>query len=97
MRKRAFSFFGILLATSIASAEYRVFDLEITDQKTGNVRHVTSNLDDIQYPGYYPLNTGETIKIGDTWMCYKNRTENYQTYCSNPRSAPREPAAAVVK
>ncbi len=81
-----------LLVAGSAQAEYRVFELEITDQTTGVARMVVGTLDDIQYRGYYPVKGSEQIKINDTWMCHKNRTQNYRTYCPSPRA----PASAVV-
>ncbi len=89
-----FSTFLVVIAfVCSAYAEYRVFELEITDQKTGSVRKVKGTLDDIQYRGYYPVAETEEIKIADTWVCHKNRTENYRTFCPSPRA----PASLVVK
>lgn len=82
-----------LAFTSSALAEYRVFELEITDQKTGTSRKVIGTLDDIQYRGYHPVGEAEQVKINDTWMCYKNQTQNYRSYCPSPRA----PASPVVK
>ena len=87
----------ILIATLGIScavhAEYRVFELEITDQKTGKARKSVGTLDDIQYRGYYPVGESEQVTIADTWVCHKNRTENYRTYCPSPRA----PASPMVK
>lgn len=66
-------------------AEYRVFELVISDQTAGASRTVTSTLDDIQYPGYYPLKTNETIAIRETWMCWGRQGEHVKP-CPNPRA-----------
>lgn len=99
MRKlpTVFSFISLLVCLLISEgawAEYRVFDLEITNTETGQTRNVLSTLDDIQYPGYYPLRAQETIRISDTWMCWK-RSDHFQRYCPNPNNTDlnRAPAA----
>jgi len=78
---------GIGFVTS-AKAEYRVFVLKIEDSTTGQSRTVTTTLDHIQYPEYYPVRTSETVSISETWMC-RNRSDfsqdPAQKYCTNPR------------
>lgn len=93
MVTRFITLIATLAFTCAADAEYRVFELEITDQTTGSVRKVVGTLDDIQYRGYHPVKENEQIKINDTWMCHKNRTQNYRTYCPSPRA----PASPVVQ
>ena len=70
----------------IAQAEYRVFELAITETATNTTRTVISTLDDIQYPGYFPLKANETISIQDTWMCW-GRHGKHVKHCPNPRTS----------
>jgi hypothetical protein len=65
-----------------ASAEYRAFELLITNQVTGQSRIVISTLDHIQFPQYYPLNAGEIAEYQTSWMCWDN-TSHQQT-CPKP-------------
>lgn len=71
-----------------ARAEYRVFVLKIEDSTTGQSRNVTTTLDHIQYPEYYPVRATEKVSISETWMC-RNRSDVSQDvaqkYCTNPR------------
>lgn len=66
-----------------AQAELRAFQLKITNITSGNIRYVTSRLDDLQYPGYFPLAQNEIIEIEKTWMCY-DRTDYANTLCEAP-------------
>lgn len=81
---RLFVFLVFLTSTSSAFAEYRAFLLEISDPKTDKARQVTSNLDHQQYPTYYVLQPGETIRILDTWMCWE-RSDHFQEICAPPK------------
>ncbi len=72
--------------TTQARAEYRAFSLVITNSQTGATRLVTSTLDDIQYPTYYPLRRYENRSIQSTWMCW-GRTSDFKPICASPRSA----------
>ncbi len=90
-----FIFFILLKFNS--HAEYRAFELAITNPTTNQSRVVLSNLDHLQYPMYYPLQKDERIQIVSTWMC-RDRTDNFQAICAKP--APPEatlakPVAAV--
>ena len=78
---------GTLGATPKARAEYRAFTLAITNVQTGQARTVTSNLDDIQYAGYYPVRKTESIQIAATWMCW-GRTGWGKRVCPNPKANP---------
>jgi hypothetical protein len=84
---------------SLAHAEYRVFQLSIQDQKTGTERVVMSNLDNLQYPGYYYVKPTETVTIKDTWMCWRRSDRSQdpeQKYCTNPKSlAPLAPKVST--
>lgn len=76
-------------------AEYRVYELEIESpapqtqpaNQIANqikVRRIFSSLDDRQYPGYYPLAKGESIRYLDSWMCYQSGA-GFKPYCPKPR------------
>ena len=88
----------ILLAiASPAQAEYRAFLLTVTNTQTSLTRTVVSTLDDIQYPGYFPLRTYETIAITETWMCRGRQGEGVRP-CTNPRAsspAPNPPPSSL--
>lgn len=58
---------------------------------TTDFRLVKSNLDEGQYPYYYPLAPDETISELETWMC-RGRTGGFQEICENPNT-PRAPAS----
>ncbi len=74
---------AILLTSLAAEAEYRAFELAITDTKTGKIRKVTTTLDHIQFSGYHPVATFETVTIEATWMC-KQRGDWFTDICPNP-------------
>lgn len=74
------SFLILFLLQPSAQAEYRVFQLQITDTQTGKERQVQSTMDHIQYPRYYPLAKDETITLVDSWMCWEN-TNNFRPAC----------------
>jgi hypothetical protein len=76
---------SIFLRPEISRAEYRAFDLIIIVDGSKSVRHVLSNLDPVQYVGYYSLNAHEKIYYEDTWMC-KGRTGDFQPICPNPKA-----------
>jgi hypothetical protein len=80
-----FLFAAFLMASGFvpAHAEYRVFQLTITDGKTGQSRVVLSTLDHIQYPQYHAVNTTDTIAIQATWRCW-GRSDWFKGYCPNP-------------
>ncbi len=65
-----------------AQAEYRAFELVITNNVTGHERIVLSSLDPDQYRGYHPLDANETINYRDTWMCKGNTAE--KNICAKP-------------
>ncbi len=72
--------------TNSAKAEYRVYELVITDTTTGKSRTVASTLDNLQYRDYYPVKLAETVEIQDTWMCWP-RTDYYKRLCPNPKTS----------
>jgi len=87
MHKLLFTILTLLALPALA--EYRVFELVITNTTSGQSRKVKSTLDDIQYPTYHPVRKDETIAIEDTWMCW-NRSDisqdPSQRFCPNPKA-----------
>jgi hypothetical protein len=81
-----------LLCGTPSSAEYRVFELVITNTQTQDVRTVLSTLDPIQYPRYYPVLATEVVSYTQTWRCY-GRTGDFQPYCPNPKAQSPAPSA----
>ncbi len=92
------SFFYFLIVTTYllsmlwlkpeAQAEYRAFELVVRDAEGKEKRKILSNLDPLQYPGYYSLAPGERLEYTQTWMCIGD-TSNFRPVCPNPN---REPA-----
>lgn len=80
---------------SLAQAEYRAFELVITNAATGQERVVISTLDPNQYRGYYPVGFEETVTYRSTWKCKGNTS--LKPICSKPESAPspKTPAPAT--
>jgi|GEM_PF-2793100 len=72
-----------------AQAEYRAFELVITNKVTGAERIVLSALDPDQYRGYHALDPNETITYRDTWMCRGNTANKEQQICPKPNRPPR--------
>lgn len=105
---RPFLFLSIMiftLAPWVARAEYRAFTLVITDTRSQQTRLVTSTFDHLQYPGYHPLRSWETVAIQDTWMCW-GRQGDFKPICANPKTtaqagpstkSARAPAGAPAK
>lgn len=75
-----------VLALSNAHSEYRVFDLLIENPSTQSSRHHISTLDPDQYPGYYPVNSGERVTYVQTWKC-KGNTSEFRAICPPSSSA----------
>lgn len=76
-----------LLSPTSVQAEYRAFELLITNNETGNERRVISTLDPEQYAGYYPVKKNETIVYTDTWRCWGNFSY-YKKICPRPERVP---------
>jgi hypothetical protein len=72
-----------LLFPFMAQAEYRAFELVITDSTSGQERVVLSTLDPNQYRGYYPIKPEEKITYRQTWRC-KGNTSGYKAICPKP-------------
>lgn len=62
-----------LFTFHLLMSEYRVFDLLITNEASGQERRVQSILDPWQYGTYHPLKRDEKIEMIDTWMCWRRR------------------------
>lgn len=78
---------GAVVWAHVSHAEYRAFELVITDA-AGKEKVVISTLDPEQYKGYHPLNAGETITYRATWMCRGN-TSGRQKVCPKTERGPR--------
>ncbi len=83
--------FFIFILTTPIWAEYRVFQLRITQPQAENTqapqpRFIQSTLDPWQYKEYYPLAPDEVIDYTETWMC-PGRTDHHQDLCPNPNKA----------
>lgn len=78
--------FIVLFATSV-KAEYRVFSLVISNEKTQVTKQVETTLDPDQYVTLYPLNQGEKISYVDTWKCL-GRTDFFKSHCAEPSRVP---------
>jgi hypothetical protein len=76
----------ILLFPALAFAEYRAFELSITNANSGKTRTVLSTLDQYQYPAYHHLANGDTISYVNSWMCY-GRTSGFQAICPSTGAA----------
>lgn len=77
-----------------AHAEYRAFELLITNTETGTDRTVISTLDPRQYRGYHPVAAAEIVQYTDTWMCRGN-TSGMKAICAKPEDRkPAQPKAA---
>lgn len=86
-----FSFAISLFFTTIVHAEYRVFVLKLSQPNPDKTlptieRTLLSNLDPVQYRGYYPVQPDEQVEYIDTWRC-TGRTGDFQDYCPKPASA----------
>ncbi|OFZ30199.1 MAG: hypothetical protein A2622_10155 [Bdellovibrionales bacterium RIFCSPHIGHO2_01_FULL_40_29] len=73
----------LMLITNSAGAEYRVFQIQITDSKTQNVRQVQSTLDPEQFQMVYPIGINEYVTYVQTWRCQGN-TNHHKPYCQSP-------------
>jgi hypothetical protein len=72
----------VLFISLPAFAEYRAYELVITNSVTGQEKVVLSSLDPDQYRGYHPLSPNEAIAYRDTWMCRGNTSE--KAICPKP-------------
>ena len=81
--------FTLLITFMSAQAEYRAFELVITDSATGNERVQISTLDPNQYRTYYPVKYTETVQYRATWMCRGNTSA--RPICSRPEEQDSQP------
>lgn len=86
---RNFIFCALFVLSTIGRAEYRAFELLITNSQTGKTRTVRSTLDQGQYPQYYYLSALEVIEPLGDWMCYE-RSDYFKPICDRP-AAPSNP------
>jgi hypothetical protein len=66
-----------------AHAEYRAFELVISNPTTGQERVQRSSLDPQQYRRYYPVKVDESVVYRATWMCRGN-TSHRKPICPQP-------------
>lgn len=76
----------LMLFTAAAHAEYRAFQLVITNTANGQERTLVSSLDPRLYRRWYGVKAVETVMYTDTWMCHGN-TSHFQAICPNPKSS----------
>ncbi len=77
----------LFLFSQLTAAEYRAFELVITDKGSGKERVVISTLDPGQYRGYYPVAYSENVTYRGTWRC-KGNTSNFKPVCPKPEGKP---------
>lgn len=82
-------FILLMLFLQTVSAEHRVYQLEITNTKTGKKRQVLSTMEPSQYIGYHHLGWYETIVILDHWMCWE-RHQRFKKLCTRPTAGEDE-------
>lgn len=75
----------MLLQTALAQAEYRVFSIVISNEKTQVTRQIETTLDPEQFAYLYPLSQGERISYVDTWKCL-GRTDFFKSHCAKPET-----------
>ena len=76
----------LLLAVPLsARAEYRAFELHITDPSSGVERTEISTLDPVQYVQFYPVKATTKVTYKATWMCRGNTSA--RLICVNPKTA----------
>lgn len=74
---------ALILFGFSANAEYRVYQLKITDTTTKKSREILTTLMPKAYIFYYPIRATEMVEIMDHWMCWK-RSDGYQKPCTRP-------------
>ena len=71
----------------LAQADYRVFKLQFTNNKTKAVRTMQSTLDPEQYKSVYGDNKDESLTYVQTWRCW-GRTDWFKDHCQSPEVKP---------
>lgn len=75
----------LCIPSALAHAEYRAFELVITDPTTGQEQLITSTLDPWQYVIYHPTKPEAQVTYRATWMC-KGNTSHFKPICPNPKA-----------
>jgi hypothetical protein len=75
----------IFLFAQSARAEYRAFELVITNSTTGQERVVVSTLDPRRWRRYYPVKYDDRVIYRATWMCRGN-TSGHKPVCPKPEA-----------
>jgi hypothetical protein len=78
-----FTLAGTLSYAPKGFAEYRAFELVISDAVSGKETVVLSTLDPNQYRKYYPTKNTDKITYRATWRCRGN-TSGYKSVCPPP-------------
>jgi hypothetical protein len=73
----------LLALIPAAHAEYRAFELVITNPTSGQEHVMISTLDPNQFRRYYPVKSDESVAYRATWMCRGN-TSAYKAVCPKP-------------
>lgn len=77
----------LALSPTFLFSEYRVFELQIVNDKTDKKRKVYSTLDWLQYRDYHHLSRDERVELLDTWMCWKRSKGFEKPLCKRPVAA----------
>jgi hypothetical protein len=85
----------VLAFLSSAHAEYRAFELVITNVASGQERVVVSTLDPNQYRVFYPVSLEEKVTYRATWKCKGNTS--LKPVCGKPEMAPSLKTPAPAK
>ena len=73
----------VLLWSTSSLAEYRAYQLVISNEETGEEKRITSTLDHLQYKAFYSLGPNEIIYYERSWMCWGN-TSYHKPICKPP-------------
>ena len=79
-------FLSVFFLTATAKSEYRVFIMNLTNEKTNSVRQIQSTLDPEQYQTLYPHAADEKLTYVQTWRC-RGRTDFFKPHCAPPTKA----------
>lgn len=74
---------AVLFHFTAAQAEYRAFELVITDPTTGQERIVISSMNPFEYRRFHPVKIDEQVTYRATWMC-KGNTSHFKPVCPKP-------------
>ncbi len=83
MKQISLIFIAISFLSQAATAEYRVFILNLENSKTKTVRQIQSTLDPEQYETIYPHSSDEKLTYVQTWLC-RGRTDFFKPHCAPP-------------